>query len=144
MVSLNEVHSGGRGRPSPQTEHHAPPSRETEHQERDVRHDGVRMAVGNLEAARGAVAEFCRRNGIRRPAQFGSVLTGGFPASSDVDVLVEFEPGRRVGYLRMVALARELSSVFGGRSVDLRTPSELSRYFRDEVLRTAAVQYAAQ
>ena len=102
------------------------------------------MTVGHIEIATDAVAEFCRRNGIGRLALFGSVLTDRFSASSDVNVLVEFEPGRRVGYLRMAALARELSSLFGGRSVNLRTPSELSRYFRDEVLRTAAVQYAAQ
>ena len=60
-----------------------------------------------------------------------------------MDVLVEFQPGARVGYLRMAAMERELSRLFGGRKVDLRTPGELSPYFRDEVLRTANVQYAA-
>jgi predicted nucleotidyltransferase len=90
------------------------------------------------------LAEFCRRNGIRKLALFGSVLTSRFTGDSDIDVLVEFEPGERVGYLRMAALESELSGFFGGRKIDLRTPAELSRYFRDEVIRTAAVQYAAQ
>lgn len=72
------------------------------------------------------------------------MLTERFSGASDVDVLVEFQPDTRVGYLRMAAMERELSQVFGGRKVDLRTPGELSRYFRDEVLRTAAVQYAAE
>ena len=73
-------------------------------------------------------------------ALFGSALTERFSDSSDVDVLVEFQAGARVGYLRMAAMERELSGMFGGRKVDLRTPCELSPYFCDEVLRTAAVQ----
>jgi hypothetical protein len=72
------------------------------------------------------------------------VLTDRFSDASDVDVLVEFKPGERVGYLRMSAMERELSSMFGGRKIDLRTPMELSRYFRDEVLRSAEIQYAAE
>jgi len=75
---------------------------------------------------------------------FGSILTDCFSDASDVDVLVEFEPGERVGYLRMAAMERELSPILGGRRVDIRTPNELSRYFRDDVLRTSVVQYVAQ
>ncbi len=87
------------------------------------------------------LSEFCRRNRIRRLALYGSVLTDRFSDTSDVDVLVEFEPGHRVGYLGMAALERQLSGLLGARKVDLRTPSELSPYFRDQVLATAAVQY---
>ena len=94
------------------------------------------MAIGHLQTSPAALAEFCRRNAIRKLALFGSVLTDRFSDSSDVDVLVEFQPGETVGYLRMAAMERELSSLFGGRKVDLRTPGELSRYFRDEVLRS--------
>jgi hypothetical protein len=72
------------------------------------------------------------------------VLTERFSDSSDVDVLVEFQPGTRVEYLKMAAMERKLSRVSGGRKVDLRTPRELSHYFRDEVLRAASVQYAAE
>ncbi len=89
------------------------------------------------------LAAFCERNGIRSLALFGSVLTDRFSADSDVDVLVEFNAGEQVGYLRLAALQRELSELYH-RKVDLRTENELSRYFRDEVVRSAAIQYAAQ
>lgn len=102
------------------------------------------MTVGQIEARPAEIAEFCRKNSIRRLALFGSVLTERFSDSSDVDVLIEFQPGVHVGYLRMAAMERELSALFGGREVDLRTPAGLSRYFRDEVLRTAAVEYVAE
>ena len=87
------------------------------------------------------IAEFCRRNGIRRLALFGSVLRDDFAPDSDVDVLVEFEPGVHVG-LRFFDLEVELSEVLG-RKVDLCTPGFLSVYFRDEVLAEAEVQYEA-
>ena len=87
------------------------------------------------------LAEFCRRNQIRRLALFGSVLRPDFSPDSDVDVLVEFVAGASVGFIRLSALQLELSGLLG-RTVDLRTPPELSRYFRDEVMATAAVQYA--
>jgi predicted nucleotidyltransferase len=102
------------------------------------------MTVGNIEVSQSDIAEFCRQNGIRKLALFGSVLTERFSETSDVDVLVEFEPELRVGYFRMAAMERELSAFFGGRRIDLRTPSELSPYFRDEAVKNAAVQYAAQ
>lgn len=87
------------------------------------------------------VAEFCRRHGVRRLALFGSVLRDDFEPESDIDVLVEFEPGERVG-LRFFAMERELSDLFG-RTVDLHTPGFLSKYFRDEVMVEAEVQYDA-
>lgn len=89
---------------------------------------------------REAVADFCRRNGIRRLALFGSILRDTFQEGSDVDVLVDFHPETRAGFLRMAAMESELSQLLR-RQVDLRTPAELSRYFRDEVLREAEVQY---
>jgi predicted nucleotidyltransferase len=99
------------------------------------------MAIDVPEAN---LAEFCRRNQIRKLAFFGSVLTDRFSDASDIDVLVEFEPGHRIGYLGMAALERELSTLLGGRKVDLRTANELSRYFRGDVLKTAAVQYVRE
>lgn len=92
---------------------------------------------------RAKIAEFCRKNHVRRLALFGSVLRDDFRPDSDVDVLVEFEPGHVPGLLRVAGMERELSEVFGGRRVDLRTPADLSRYFRDEVLSAARVQYDA-
>ena len=89
------------------------------------------------------IQEFCRRNHISRLSLFGSVLTPNFGPESDIDILVEFEPGQSPGFLRMASLENELSALFGGQKVDLRTPQELSRYFRDEVMASAEVQYAA-
>jgi uncharacterized protein len=90
-----------------------------------------------------ALAELCKRHHIRRLALFGSRLTGVDRPDSDVDLLVEFEPGHAPGLLALAGIEDELSSLIGGRPVDLRTAQDLSRHFRDEVVRTAQVQYAA-
>ena len=83
---------------------------------------------------------FCRKHHIRKLALFGSVLREDFGPESDIDVLVEFHPGHPVGLIRLARIERELSQL-AGRKVDLRSPGDLSRYFRDEVLRSAEVQY---
>jgi predicted nucleotidyltransferase len=70
------------------------------------------------------------------------VLRADFRPDSDVDVLVEFEPGNVPGLFGIAPMERELSSIFGGRKVEIRTLEDLSRYFRQEVLRKAEVQYA--
>lgn len=88
------------------------------------------------------IAEFCKRNGIRKLSLFGSALRDDFRPDSDIDLLVEFRAGEAPSMLDLARMERELSSLLGGRKVDLRTPNELSRYFRDEVLSTATVQYA--
>jgi predicted nucleotidyltransferase len=88
------------------------------------------------------IAEFCRRCHIRRLSLFGSVLREDFRPDSDVDILVEFEPGHEPGFFGLARMERELSELLGGRKVDLRTPEDLSRYFRDEVLAVAEVRYA--
>ena len=85
-----------------------------------------------IEIPRERIADFCRRHHVRRLALFGSVLRDDFTPSSDIDVLVEFQPGRTPGFA-FVTVQEELSRLFG-RRVDLRTPNELSKYFRDEVL----------
>ena len=98
---------------------------------------GQRIAV-----PRRRIASFCRRHYIARLAFFGSVLRNDFRPDSDVDVLVEFEPGYVPGFA-IVAMENELSRILG-RKVDLRTPADLSRYFREQVVREAQVQYAAK
>jgi uncharacterized protein len=98
-----------------------------------------KMSVLNSERA--AVAELCRRHKISRLSVFGSVLRGDDRPESDVDLLVEFEPGARVGLIGLASIQLELSELLG-RTVDLRTPGELSRYFRQRVLDEAEVQYA--
>ena len=89
------------------------------------------------------VAEFCRRHHIRRLALFGSVLRDHFRPDSDVDVLVEFEPGKTPGFFGIARMERELSEMIGGRTVDLRTPGDLSPCFRQQVVDTAEVLYPA-
>lgn len=90
---------------------------------------------------RDRIAEFCRRNHVRKLSFFGSVLRNDFRPDSDVDVLVEFEPGCVIG-LRLIEIQEELSILLGGHTVDLVTPKFLNRHIRDRVLATAEVQYA--
>lgn len=97
---------------------------------------------GSLVISRERLAAFCREHGIRRLAIFGSALRDDFRPDSDVDVLVEFEPDRIPSLLGIARLERELSPLFGGRKVDLRTPEDLSRYFRQKVIQEAEVHYA--
>jgi hypothetical protein len=99
------------------------------------------MGRARIDIPADRIAEFCRRHRIRRLALFGSVLRPDFAPGSDVDVLVEFEPGTRVG-LAFFDMEEELSGILG-RKVDLNTPGFLSRYFRDEILAEAEVQYDA-
>lgn len=101
------------------------------------------LAMAEIPMNRDRIAEFCKRNHVRKLALFGSVLTKNFRPDSDVDVLVEIERGHPVGLIRFAAMERELSELLG-RRVDLRTPAELSPYFRDDVMRTAEVQYAQE
>lgn len=89
----------------------------------------------------GEIAEFCRRHHIRWLAVYGSVLREDFGPESDVDILVDFEPAFIPTLFDMVEMEKELSQLLG-RNVDLRTPGDLSRYFRDKVLAEAQVQYA--
>ena len=94
----------------------------------------------NIEEA--ALARFCETHHIRRLSLFGSQLKGTAGPDSDVDLLVEFDPAHIPTLFRVAGMEIELSELLG-RKVDLRTAGDLSRYFRDEVVRTAEVQYAA-
>ncbi|RPI29740.1 MAG: nucleotidyltransferase [Acidobacteria bacterium] len=87
------------------------------------------------------IADFCRRHHINRLAVFGSALREDFTPESDVDILVQFEAGHVPGFFRLFEMQEELSTLLDGRRVDLRTPEDLSRYFRDRVLAQAEVQY---
>lgn len=98
--------------------------------------------MANISADKESIAVFCKKHGIRRLALFGSVLHQDFRPDSDVDVLVEFEPEDVPSLFGIARMERELSALFGGRKVDLRTPEDLSRYFRQSVIEEAEVQYA--
>jgi len=94
-----------------------------------------------VQPDRERIAEFCRKHHIRRLAFFGSVLRDDFRPGSDLDVLVEFEPDHVPG-LAFFGMQDELSEILGHK-VDLNTPQFLSRYIRDDVMKTAEVQYVA-
>jgi hypothetical protein len=96
----------------------------------------------NIEPA--TLARICQAHRIGRLALFGSQLKGTAKPGSDIDLLVEFLPEARTTLFDMAQMEIELSETLGGRKVDLRTPQDLSRYFRDEVVRTAEVQYVAR
>lgn len=85
---------------------------------------------------------FCKKRGIKKLSLFGSALRNEMKKESDVDLLVEFQAGSTPGLMGLAGIEIELTKMIG-RKVDLRTPSELSRYFRDEVLLKARVEYAA-
>ena len=99
------------------------------------------MKKAKIDISTPAIADFCRRNGIRQLSLFGSVLTENFGPSSDVDILVEFSPGTRVGMIRLARLELELGEIIG-RKVDLNTAGFISKYFRDQVLTEMEIHYA--
>ena len=89
---------------------------------------------------RDKLMEFCKRNYIKKLSLFGSALRGPLNPDSDIDLLVEFEKDHTPGLFSIVRMEMELAEVLG-RKVDLRTPEDLSRYFRDEVVRNAKLEY---
>ena len=100
------------------------------------------MAGRRFQISRDALAALCRRHHIRSLAFFGSVLRDDFCSESDVDVLVEFEPGRGPGFIALSGIEEELSALFGGRKVDLVTAKFLNPRIRPRVMSEAQVQYA--
>lgn len=96
-----------------------------------------------LPIDRDRLADLCRRHRIARLSLFGSRLKGTARPDSDVDLLVDFEPDASITLFDMVRIEGELGKLLGGRTVDLRTAAELSRFFRNEVVRTAVPQYVA-
>ena len=95
----------------------------------------------NLDQA--TLTRFCEQHHIHSLSLFGSLLKGTSGPGSDIDLLVVFEPDARTTLLDIAEMEIELSQALGGCKVDLRTAQDLSRYFRDEVVRTAEVQYVA-
>jgi uncharacterized protein len=89
------------------------------------------------------IGEFCRRHHIKRLSLFGSALREDFGPESDIDVLVEFETGKTPSFFQLFDMEDELSTILRVRKVDVRTPEDLGRHFRQRVLSEALVQYAA-
>jgi uncharacterized protein len=95
-----------------------------------------------LDLLREQIKEFCKRNQVQELALFGSALSTKFNEESDIDLLVTFEPGARVGFLTLARMQRELEALLG-RKVDLVPKGGLKPVIRDSVLSTARVLYAA-
>ena len=100
------------------------------------------MDIKGVNFPEDTLADICRRYGVQRLSLFGSILRDDFSGASDVDILVEFLPQTRIGLIGMANMEAELSQAVG-RRVDLRTPADLSRYFRDEVVARARPLHAA-
>jgi hypothetical protein len=100
------------------------------------------MSEVRISIPKDKIADFCKQNQVRRLSLFGSILREDFGPDSDIDILVEFEPGTRMGLIRLSGLEIELGKIIG-REVDLNTPGLLSKYFRDQILAEADVQYDA-
>ncbi|MCC6680156.1 MAG: nucleotidyltransferase family protein [Phycisphaeraceae bacterium] len=100
------------------------------------------MNVNGIHFPEDQIAHFCRRHDVRKLSIFGSILRQDFGPESDVDILVEFQPGRTPGMFGFGAMILELNEMIG-RRVDLRTPFDLSRYFRPFVLKEARTLHAA-
>lgn len=107
------------------------------------------MLINGVNFPQDRIADFCRRQGVAKLSLFGSILREpspeggyGFRPTSDIDMLVEFMPGRTPGLMALTGMQIELSELIG-REVDLRTPMELSKYFRAEVLREAQMLHVA-
>ena len=99
--------------------------------------------MANIEFDLEAISEFCRTHHIRKLALFGSVLRDDFGPESDVDVLVDFEPGQEPSLFGISRMELEMSPIFDGRKVDLRTPEDLGRHMRARVVASAQGVYAA-
>ena len=97
-------------------------------------------SITNISIPTEKIAQFCQHHHIQKLSFFGSVLRDDFFPESDVDILVEFNPKHTPGLIRLLAMEQELADIFQ-RKVDLRTPEDLSSYFRQEVLDMAVVQY---
>ncbi len=101
------------------------------------------MSHAKIHIPQEKIGQFCRKHHIQKLSLFGSVLRDDFRPDSDVDILVEFEPGHIPGFIRLYSIEEELSHLFGDRKLDLVTPKFLNRRIRDQVLSHAEVQYAA-
>jgi len=95
----------------------------------------------SVEIPKDKIRDFCVRNHINSLSFFGSIQRDDFAPESDIDILVEFEQGFTPGYFKLLEMEEKLSSLFNGRKIDLRTPEDLSRYFREEVKQKSEVCY---
>lgn len=93
-----------------------------------------------IPLSRDKIGVFCRKHHILTLALFGSILTSHFGPKSDVDILVSFDSEHIPNLFDLIDMEFELSALVG-RKVDLKTPNDLSPYFRNEVLSSAKIVY---
>ena len=98
--------------------------------------------IHGIKIPKQKIASYCKKNHIKKLALFGSFLRDDFSSNSDIDFLVEFEQDHIPGFFTLLRMEEQLSQFFQGRKVDLRTPNDLSRYFRDKVIRNTEILYA--
>ena len=98
------------------------------------------FSIPNISIPSEEITQFCQRHHVQKLSFFGSVLRDDFSPESDIDILVEFDPQHIPGLIRLSMMEQELSNIFQ-RKVDLRTPEDLSCYFRQEVIDSAVIQY---
>jgi predicted nucleotidyltransferase len=103
--------------------------------------DGIMTKQMPIEFPKEEIEEFCKKHYIRKLSLFGSALRDDFTSESDLDILVEFDPAHIPGLIRLAGMELELGEILG-RKIDMRTAQDLSRYFREDVLSSAKVQYA--
>jgi len=96
----------------------------------------------NIHIPQDRIKRYCQKHHIKKLALFGSFLRDDFGFDSDIDILVEFEKGHTPGFFDIHRMEEQLSTLFNGRKIDLRTPADLSRYFRKKVVSNAVVLYA--
>ena len=101
----------------------------------------MKFKAGNVVVVEQVLHQFCKRNFIVKLSLFGSILRGDFTDKSDIDFLVEFEADRTPTFFSLARMERQLSELLDGRKIDLRTPEELSPYFRDKVIKEAMNLY---
>lgn len=98
--------------------------------------------IPGMTISKKQIRDYCQRNHIKRLALFGSFLRDDFGSDSDIDVLVEFEKGHTPGFFDLDRMEEQLSLLFHGRKIDLRTSHDLSRYFQEKIMANAEVLYA--
>ena len=102
----------------------------------------VQKEINGIRIPKKELNNYCKKHHIKKMAFFGSILKGDFNPNSDIDILVEFEKEHIPGFFKLMEIEEELSKFFQGVKVDLRTPNDLSRYFRSKVVSNAVVIYA--
>lgn len=104
------------------------PQQDTDHYFFEFAIEDLKMIIPSGDLPIKKITEFCKKYPIiAKMSLFGSAVSGSLRQDSDVDLLIEFEPGKTPSLFTLINLEDELKTITG-RKIDLRTPEELSRY----------------